>query len=262
MFDLSRRWRLFLLLAALGHEALGQTPAMTTISDIVYEADGTPGHGILLISWPEFTTGGGQAVAAGTTSVTLGAGGALSVALVPTANAVPANTVYTVVYQLSDLVKTEYWAVPTTSPATLAEVRTTLGAPGGAAPLVTQQYVNSAVAPKANDSAVVHLAGSETIVGVKQFSVAPSLPAPVHASDAANKGYVDGAVQNLGGAFLSTSGGTMTGTLTLNAEPGRITLLENRLIAVERSDLKRGVYERIVNAMIATAISAAIAWHD
>jgi hypothetical protein len=45
-------------------------------------------------------------------------------------------------------------------------------------------------------------------------------------------------------------------------QPGRVTLLENRLIALERSDLRRGVYERIVNAVIATAISAAIAMHD
>ena len=46
------------------------------------------------------------------------------------------------------------------------------------------------------------------------------------------------------------------------SQPGRVTLLENRLIALERSDLRRGVYERIVNAVIATAISAAIALHD
>ncbi len=47
------------------------------------------------------------------------------------------------------------------------------------------------VAPKANDATVVHLAGTETISGVKQFSVPPSLPTPVHTTDAANKAYVD-----------------------------------------------------------------------
>jgi len=41
-------------------------------------------------------------VASGTKSVTLGTGGALSVALVPNAGAAPTNTFYTVVYQLSD----------------------------------------------------------------------------------------------------------------------------------------------------------------
>jgi len=48
--------------------------------------------------------GDGQAVAAGTKSATLGAAGALSVALVPTASATPANTVYSVVYQLDDAI--------------------------------------------------------------------------------------------------------------------------------------------------------------
>ncbi|MFZ0286973.1 MAG: hypothetical protein WAL32_17225 [Terriglobales bacterium] len=46
------------------------------------------------------------------------------------------------------------------------------------------------------------------------------------------------------------------------AQPGRVTLLENRLRTLEHNDLRRGVYERIVNAAIATAISAAIAMHD
>ncbi|MGA7383034.1 MAG: hypothetical protein WBX03_19430 [Terriglobales bacterium] len=46
------------------------------------------------------------------------------------------------------------------------------------------------------------------------------------------------------------------------AQPGRVTLLEKRLRTVENNDLRRGVYERIVNALIATAISAAIAMHD
>ena len=193
MCDVCRPWRrLFLLLLLTASVTRGQTPPLTTIADTVYRADGSPAQGTLLISWPEFTTSGGQAVAAGTNSVMLGAGGALSVALVPNVNATPANTVYTVVYQLNDgTVRTEYWIVPTTSPATLAEVRTTLGTPENAAQLATQQFVTAAVASKANDSAVVHLTGSETITGSKQFSVAPSLPNPVQPGDATNKQYVD-----------------------------------------------------------------------
>jgi hypothetical protein len=201
--------------------ARGQSLPLTTISDVVYEADGSAAQGTLLISWPEFTTSGGLAVAAGTSSVTLGAGGALSAALVPNVNATPPNSVYTVVYQLSDgTVRTEFWIVPTTSPATLAEMRTTLGTSGTAAQLATQQFVTTAVSPKANDSAVVHLAGSETITGTKQFSVAPSLPNPVQPGDAANKQYVDTSVQNVGsGNYLSLSGGTMSGALTLSGDP-------------------------------------------
>ena len=105
LFASRRSGRLFLLLVcALAEFASAQTPPMTTVSDTVYRADGAPAGGTLLISWPAFTTAGGQAVAAGTKSVTLGPAGALSVALVRTASATPANTVYTVVYQLDDAV--------------------------------------------------------------------------------------------------------------------------------------------------------------
>ncbi len=221
MFDARRPlgWLFLLLLVALAVSA--QTLPTTMISDIVYRADGTPAGGTLLISWPEFTTAAGGAVAAGNTAVTLGAGGALSVGLVPNANATPANTVYTVVYQLDDgTVKTEYWAVPTTSPTTISAVRTTLGAGNSASQMATEQYVNAALAGKANDASVVHLSGAETIVGAKQFSVAPALPTPVLPTDAANKLYVDNSVQNVGnGSYLSTAGGTMTGPLTLSGDP-------------------------------------------
>ncbi len=213
--------RLFLCLLVLTTQGMFGAVATTTVQDTVYRADGSPAGGTLLISWPEFVTSAGQAIGAGTTSVKLGAGGALSVALVPNANATPSNTVYTVVYQLDDgTVKTEYWVVPTTSPAALSMVRTTLGASSAVSQLATQGFVNSALAAKANDSAVVHLSGNETITGTKQFSVSPSLPAPVQPSDAASKGYVDTAVQTTGsGSYLSTSGGTMSGALTLAGDP-------------------------------------------
>ncbi len=220
MFDARRPvgW-LFLLLVALVVSA--QTLPTTMIVDTVYRADGTPAGGTLLISWPEFTTAALGAVAAGNTSVTLGAGGALSVGLVSNANATPANTIYTVVYQLDDgTVKTEYWVVPTTSPTTISAVRTTLGASSSASQMATQQYVNTALAGKANDAAVVHLSGTETIVGAKQFTVAPALPTPVNPTDAANKEYVDNSTQNVGnGSYVSTAGGTMTGPLTLSGDP-------------------------------------------
>jgi hypothetical protein len=223
MFDARRPFGwLFLLLPALVALAVSaQTLPTTMINDIVYRADGTPAGGTLLISWPEFTTAAGGAVAAGNTAAVLGTGGALSVGLVANANATPANTVYTVVYQLNDgTEKTEYWVVPTTSPTTISAVRTILGAGNSASQMATQQYVNAALAAKANDVAVVHLNGTETIIGAKQFTVAPGLPTPTHPTDAANKLYVDNSVQNVGnGSYLSTAGGTMTGPLTLSGDP-------------------------------------------
>jgi hypothetical protein len=152
--------------------------------------------------------------------VTLGTNGALNVALTPNANATPANTYYTVVYQLQPSeVRTEYWVVPTSSPATLAEVRTTPGS-GTAAQPVSMQYVNTELAAKANDNAVVHLAGTETVTGTKSFAVPPNVPTPVNTGDVANKSYVDSSVANVGsGNYLPTAGGVMTGTLTLSGSP-------------------------------------------
>ncbi len=224
MFEMVRRpWRrLFLLGLAFFVTALwAQQPQRTTVSDVVFRADGTPAQGTLLISWPGFTLPNGQAVAGGATSTILGPGGALSTALIPTANVSPSNTVYTVIYQLSDeTVRTEYWSVPSSSPATLAQVRVTLGTTGSAAQMATQQFVETSVAAKANDSSVVHLSGTETINGVKQFSVPPSTPSPVQPGDAANKQYVDNAVQNVGsGSYLSLAGGTMQGALMLSSDP-------------------------------------------
>jgi hypothetical protein len=178
MFDEHRRpmGRLFYLLAflVLALTAPGQAPpATTTISDVVYRADGNLAGGTLLISWPTFTTAGGQSVAAGRTSVTLGSGGVLSVALVPNTGSTPAGTFYTVVYQLDDgTVKTEYWIVSTTSPTTIAAVRTTLGT--GTAGVTTSG--NGAFVSKAGDS----MTGPLQLPG-----------APVSPNQAATKQYVD-----------------------------------------------------------------------
>lgn len=102
MFDLRHPlgWLFYLLLLvlALPETSPAQGPTTSTISDVVYRADGTLAGGTLLISWPTFSTLAGQSVAAGNKSVTLGPNGALSVALVPNA----AGTFYTVVYQLDD----------------------------------------------------------------------------------------------------------------------------------------------------------------
>src|ERR1035438_8380409 len=93
MSDLGRRptgrlscWLIVVMVLSFGRMAFSapgpQSGAgTTTVADTVYLASGTE-------------------VAAGTTSTALGAGGALSVALVPNVGASPAGAYYTVVYQL------------------------------------------------------------------------------------------------------------------------------------------------------------------
>jgi hypothetical protein len=45
-------------------------------------------------------------------------------------------------------------------------------------------------------------------------------------------------------------------------QPGRMSLLENRVTTLERNDVRRGVYDRLVNAALTTGISVLIALHD
>ena len=45
-------------------------------------------------------------------------------------------------------------------------------------------------------------------------------------------------------------------------QPGRMRLAEDRLTALERNDVRRSVYDRLVSAAIAFVVSALIAMHD
>lgn len=82
---------------------------------------------------------------------------------------------------------------------------------------------------KADDSAVVHTTGAETVAGVKTFSSSPVVPTPTNATDAANKSYVDTAVSGAGGG----SGGpgyTFPATKTAN-----YTASNGEFVAVDAS---------------------------
>lgn len=50
-------------------------------------------------------------------------------------------------------------------------------------------------------------------------------------------------------------------TLVGNGQPGRMTLAENRIVELERNDIRRTVIERFVNASIAILVSVAVALH-
>jgi hypothetical protein len=51
-------------------------------------------------------------------------------------------------------------------------------------------------------------------------------------------------------------------TIVGNGQPGRMKLAEDRLTTLERNDVRRNVYDRIVTAAIAFAVSALIALHE
>jgi len=190
LFD-SRRLtgRLFYLLvaflAAYG-TARALPPVTTTVSDVVYRADGSAASGTLLISWPQFNTSDGKAVAAGTMNLSIASGGAVNVALAPNAGASPAGTFYRVTYKLDDgTSSTEYWTVPATSPTTISAIRSTVVPASMAVQVVSRSYVDGGLALKAADNAVVHK-GGDTMTGSLTLSADPSA-----AMQAATKSYVD-----------------------------------------------------------------------
>jgi len=100
-----------------------QCPPKTTISDAIFNADGSAAAGRMVIAWPTFLAGSCQIIA-GQASVTI-SGGQLQVELYPNVGATPTGTSYRVTYYLrSGRVSTEYWVVPASSAlVSLAEVR-------------------------------------------------------------------------------------------------------------------------------------------
>ena len=51
-------------------------------------------------------------------------------------------------------------------------------------------------------------------------------------------------------------------TLVGSTQPGRMRIAELKIEKLERNDVRRGVYDRLVNAVITVAISVLIALHD
>jgi hypothetical protein len=54
---------------------------------------------------------------------------------------------------------------------------------------------------------------------------------------------------------------TKMDTLVGNGQPGRVKLVEDKVAALERNDLRNSVHNRLVNGAVSAAISAGIALH-
>jgi hypothetical protein len=133
---LSFKW--WLLFACLAFSAkLQATPPLTTISDTLYNADGTLFNGVLTISWPAFEASDTTQIAAGTLTVQV-TNGVLYVQLVPTTNA-NTGAVYTVTFASEGVVEyTETWAVPPSNiPLRVRDVLVPNGTISGSGPPVT-----------------------------------------------------------------------------------------------------------------------------
>src|ERR1700733_12558429 len=113
---------------------LGATPPLTTISDTLFNADGTYFNGVVVISWPSFEASDTSNIGAGTENIQVNSG-TLYVQLVPTTNADTA-AVYTIQYTSLGVTQfSEAWAVP---PSVLSlrvrDVRLAPGSVSGSAP--------------------------------------------------------------------------------------------------------------------------------
>ncbi len=184
----------------LGCLAAAQGVTTTTVQGTVYLANGTPGAGTLLLTWPAFTTASNEAVAAGRTTVTIAPDGFLSVSLAPNQGATPAGLYYTAVYHLSDgTTNTEYWVVPAAATAALGSVRAQLLPAAQAVQTVSKAYVDEAIAEL--EGSLLTASGG-TLTGPLYLNGDPTQPL-----QAADKHYVDVSVS----AVLPTTGGTVTG---------------------------------------------------
>lgn len=103
------RMLLFIFSASVIHAQI----TTTAVQGVIYRADGTPATGTLIVTWPAFSTVNSQAVAAGSTTASIGPDGFISLNLAPNAGASPAGSYYTTIYHLNDgTVNKEYWVVP------------------------------------------------------------------------------------------------------------------------------------------------------
>jgi hypothetical protein len=129
------RFRPWLLCVLALSSRLGATPPLTTISDTLFNADGTLFNGVVVISWPTFEASDTSNVAANTQNVQI-TGGVLFVQLVPTTNADTA-AVYSVQYTSLGVTQfSQTWAVPPASilPFRVRDIALPPGSVSGSAP--------------------------------------------------------------------------------------------------------------------------------
>lgn len=138
-------WRRLALLAAGAMGIAAGQPALTTVQDVLYRADGTRFSGTMFIRYSSFLAGDTSNIATANLTLPI-VNGTLRVRLVPTTTA-SAGAQYNVTYNSQGINQfTEIWAVP---PSTLSlrvrDVRIATGTVIGPPPVITPVQIGDVV---------------------------------------------------------------------------------------------------------------------
>jgi hypothetical protein len=119
----------------IGAAVAAAQPALTTVQDILYRADGTRYNGTMFIAWSSFLAGDASNIATANLTVPV-VNGVLSVQLVPTTTG-SAGAQYNVTYNSNGVNQfTEVWAVPPSSVALrISAIRVSTGTVVGPVPV-------------------------------------------------------------------------------------------------------------------------------
>ncbi|MBZ5674876.1 MAG: hypothetical protein LAP61_11570 [Acidobacteriia bacterium] len=135
-------WRKLALLAAGAIGTVAGQPALTSIQDILYRADGTRFTGTMFIRYNSFLAGDTSNIATANLTLPI-VNGVLRVRLVPTTTA-SAGAQYTVTYNSQGIDQfTEIWAVPpSTIPLRVRDVRVSSGTVVGPPPVISPVQIS------------------------------------------------------------------------------------------------------------------------
>jgi hypothetical protein len=146
MFSLKPRAVSGFLMAGLLMTGLVEAqPALTTIQDILYSANGTRFTGTMFITWSAFQAGDTSNIATANMTLPI-VNGVLNVALVPTTTA-SAGAQYNVTYEQNGVNQfTQVWAVPPSSvPLRVSAVQVSTGTVVGPAPATSPITISDVV---------------------------------------------------------------------------------------------------------------------
>jgi hypothetical protein len=182
MFAFSRWWRAVATVVALS-SVTSAAPALTTIQDVLYKADGSRFNGTITIAWNNFLTGDNNPIPTQGISLPV-INGFLKVRLAPTTNA-SAGANYAVKYSSQgQYIFSETWAVPPSSfTLRIRDVRVGSGSVIGPPPPITTQVMISDVSGLSNELAARPMRGA---------GYSPARTAVINSS-----GQIDSATGNL-----------------------------------------------------------------